>query len=204
VVKDYHQESLKKKVDQLIFVCDKDVREYISIRLSPNESPTEMVNKVKEKFSTLFPGNPFTFFFADDYYNQQYKSDQQFAKVFSLFTVLAIVIACLGLFGLSSYMTVRRTKEIGIRKILGASVNQIALLMSREFVLIVLVANVLAFPIAYLVMQEWLKGFAYRINLGLMAFIFPALCTGVVALITISFQSIKAAVVNPVDSLKSE
>ena len=101
-------------------------------------------------------------------------------------------------------MAIRRTKEVSIRKVFGASVNQIALLISKEFLIIVLIANVLALPIAYFVMEEWLSGFAYRINPGVMAFLFPAICTGMVALITISFQSIKVAVVNPVDSLRKE
>lgn len=204
VLKDYHQESLRKKVDQLIFVCDKDVRDFISIKISNNDSPAELVNLVREKYSELFPGNPFTFFFADDYYNQQYQSDQQFAKVFSLFTSLVIVIACLGLFGLSSYMVFRRTKEVGIRKVLGASVNQIALLVSKEFLVIVVFANVIAFPFAYLVMDNWLSSFAFRVGIGMSAFLIPAICTFMVALITISFQSIKIAITNPVESLRSE
>jgi putative ABC transport system permease protein len=173
VVKDYHQESLRKKVDQIIFVCDKDVREFISISILPNESPTEVVASVEKKYAALFPGNPFTFFFADDYYNQQYQSEQQFMNVFGLFSALAITIACLGLFGLSSYMALRRTKEVSIRKVLGASVNQIALLVSKEFLLIVLIGNVIAFPIAYVVMDQWVSEFAYRIELGVITFLLP-------------------------------
>jgi putative ABC transport system permease protein len=204
VIKDFHQESLKKKMDQLIFVCDKDIRDYISIRLVAGESPTELIRRVEAKFSTVFPGNPFTYFFADEYYDQQYKSDRQFVKVFSLFTVLAVTISCLGLFGLSSYMAHRRIKEVSIRKVLGASVNQIALMVSREFVLLVFIANIIAIPLTYLIMEGWLNGFAYRINVGIMAFLFPGACMVVVTLITVSFQAIKVAFVNPVESLKTE
>lgn len=204
VLKDYHHESLKKKVDQLIFVCDKDARDYISIKIGKAESSSQFVNQVQEKYSSLFPGNPFTFFFADDYYNQQYQSDQQFANVFSLFTTLAIIIACLGLFGLSSYMAFQRVREVCIRKVMGASVNQIAFLVSREFMMIVLVSNLIALPFAFFVMNTWLSGFAYRISLGASAFVIPAICSVLVALITISFQSIKVALTNPVDSLRSE
>jgi len=204
VLKDYHQESFKKKVDQLIFVCDRDARDYFSIKTSSTKDQAETVNRVHEKFEAIFPGNPFTFFFADEYYDQQYRSDQQFAKIFGLFTVLAIVIACLGLFGLSSYMAIQRTKEIGIRKVLGASVKQITMLVSREFIVIVIVANVVAWPFAYFIMNNWLSSFAYRINLGILSFVVPGGCALTIAILTVSVQSIKAAITNPVDSLKTE
>jgi putative ABC transport system permease protein len=204
VLKDYHQESFKKKVDQLIFVCDRDARDYFSIKLGATKDHTEMVNRVHEKFETIFPGNPFTFFFADDYYDQQYRSDQQFAKIFGLFTGLAIFIACLGLFGLSSYMALQRTKEIGIRKVMGATVSQIAVLVSKEFFVIVIIANLLAWPFAYFIINNWLSTFAYRINLGVLAFLTPGGCALIIAILTVSVQSVKAALANPVDSLRSE
>ena len=121
-----------------------------------------------------------------------------------MFTVLAIVIACLGLFGLSSYLVVQRTKEIGIRKVLGASVDQIMLLASEEFVLIVLIANVIAWPISYFIINNWLNGFAYRITLGILIFLIPGLSALVIAMFTVAYQSIKAATAVPVDSLRSE
>jgi putative ABC transport system permease protein len=204
VLKDYHQESFKKKVDQLIFVCDRDARDYFSIKIGSTKDHAETVNRVHEKFEAIFPGNPFTFFFADEYYDQQYRSDQQFAKIFGLFTGLAIFIACLGLFGLSSYMALQRTKEIGIRKVMGATVRQIAVLVSKEFFVIVTVANLIAWPFAYFIMNNWLSTFAYRINLGILAFLIPGGCALIIAILTVSVQSVKAALANPVDSLKTE
>jgi putative ABC transport system permease protein len=204
VMKDFHQESFKKKVDQLIFVCDRDARDYFSIKLGATGEHADIVKRVHEKFENAFPGNPFTFFFADEYFDQQYRSDQQFARIFGLFTVLAICIACLGLFGLSSYMALQRTKEIGIRKVLGASVRQITLLISKEFFVIVIIANIVAWPIAYFIMENWLSSFAYRISVGILIFVIPGGCALIIAVLTVSVQSVKAALANPVDSLKME
>lgn len=204
VLKDYHQESLKKKVDQLIFVCDKEILDHYSIKIKSDKALAEIVDQTELKYKAAFPGNPFHYFFLEDYFNQQYQSDQQFGKIVGLFTVLAIVIACLGLFGLSSYLVVQRTKEIGIRKVLGASVDQIMLLASEEFVLIVLIANVIAWPISYFIINNWLNGFAYRITLGILIFLIPGLSALVIAMFTVAYQSIKAASANPVNSLRSE
>ena len=204
VLKDYHQESLKKKVDQLIFVCDTGILDYYSIKIKTDKPLTEIVNKTELNYKAAFPGNPFHYFFLDDYYNQQYQSDVQFGNVFSLFTLLAIIIACLGLFGLSSYVVALRTKEIGIRKVLGASVEKIAIIVSREFILIVLLANLIAWPVSYFIMDYWLTGFAYRIDLGILIFLIPGVSALLLAVLTVAFQSIKAASANPVNSLRSE
>ena len=204
VVKDYHQESLKKKVDQLIFVCDKEIRDYYSIQIKSDKPISEIVNRVETNYKASFPGNPLHYFFMDDYYNQQYQSDQQFAKVFSLFTLFAVVIASLGLFGLSSYMVVKRTKEIGIRKVLGASVKQISILVSKEFIVLVLLANIVALPVSYFIIDNWLNGFAYRISLGILIFLIPCVSALLITIVTVASQSIKAATANPVNSLRSE
>ncbi len=204
VIKDYHQESLKKKVDQLIFVCDKEIADYYTLKVQTSKSLQEVIDRAEAAYKTAFPGNPFHYFFLDEYFNQQYKSDQQFGKVFGLFTVIGIIIACLGLFGLSSYSVLQRTKEIGIRKVLGASVKQITLLVSKEFILIVLLANIIAWPIAYLLMDNWLSEFANKINLGILSFIAPGAIALVIAILTVSSESIKAAMADPVNSLKNE
>jgi putative ABC transport system permease protein len=204
VIKDYHQESLKKKVDQLIFVCDKEIADYYTLKVKTDKSLTETINRAEARYKTAFPGNPFHYFFLDEYYNQQYQSDQQFGKVFGLFTIIGIIIACLGLFGLSSHSVMQRTKEIGIRKVLGASVKQITMLISKEFILIVLLANVVAWPISYFLMNNWLSGFANRINLGVLSFLIPGAIALLIAILTVASQCIKAASADPVNSLKSE
>jgi putative ABC transport system permease protein len=204
VVKNFHQESLRKNVDQLIFVCDTEISNYYAIKINAGGSLTDVVSKAETKYRSAFPGNPFHYFFLDDFFNQQYQSDVLFEKVFGLFTLLAVVIASLGLFGLSSYMVVKRTKEIGVRKILGASVNQIALLVSREFIVIIVIANVIAWPIAWLIMGNWLKGFAFRIDLGILFFLIPTAISLLVAILTIATQSVRAANVDPVKNLRSE
>jgi putative ABC transport system permease protein len=159
---------------------------------------------VKADWNKLFPGNTFEYFFLDDHFNQQYKADQTFGQVFGLFTSLAILVACLGLFGLASFTTIQRTKEIGIRKVLGASVLQILKLLYREFALLLLIAFALAVPIAWFVISNWLQGYAYRTNVHWAYFIFPFVAIVVIALLTVSFQSLKAAIANPIKSLRTE
>jgi putative ABC transport system permease protein len=140
----------------------------------------------------------------DEKFNAQYKNDQLFGKVFGLFSSLAICIACLGLFGLSLFATAQRTKEVGVRKVLGASVTNIVLLLSKDFVGLVLSANLIAFPVAWWIMHNWLKDFAYRIEISWWIFAAAGLMALVVALLTISLHAIRAALANPVKSLRSE
>jgi putative ABC transport system permease protein len=204
VIEDYHQESLKKKVDQLILVCDTEVSDYYSVKVNTDKALTETISKIEAKYALAFPGNPFHYFFLDDYFNQQYESDVLFGKVFGVFTVLAVIISCLGLFGLSSYLAIQRTREIGIRKVLGATVKQITVLVSKEFMLIILIANIIAWPVSYFVMDNWLNGFAYRINLGVLSFLIPTTISVGIAMLTVASQSIKAASADPVKNLRSE
>ena len=152
----------------------------------------------------MFPENPFQYFFVDDHYNQQYHADLQFGNAISLLTLLAIIIACLGLFGLSSYLVVQRTNEIGIRKILGATGSQIMLLVSKEYMLTVLVANVIAWPIVYILAENWLTTFAHRIELELLIFLIPGACILLTAIATVAGQAYKAANTDPIKNLKSE
>lgn len=204
VMRDYHQQSVKTDVNPLIFICDDQSAFYYSIKISSSSPIKDVVSSIEGAFKKSFAGNPFNYFFLDDYYNEQYKSEQQFSTVFSLFTSIAILIACLGLFGLSSYSVIHRAKEIGIRKILGASVDQITLLVSREYIVLVLIANIIACPLFYLVMSNWLNGFANRISIGFLAFVTPGLIALLVAILTVAFQSVKAASANPTESLRSE
>lgn len=204
VIKDFHQESLKKNVDQLIFICDTEISDYYTVKVNTSKTLTEVISKAEAKYTSAFPGNPFHYFFLNDYFNRQYQSDILFGKVFGLFTVLAVIIACLGLFGLSSYMVIQRTREIGIRKVLGASISQITMLVSKEFMLIVLISNIIAWPIAYFIMDHWLKGFAYRIDLGIRSFLIPTTISLVIAILTVATQSVRAAKTDPVKNLRTE
>jgi putative ABC transport system permease protein len=149
-------------------------------------------------------GTPFEFSFLDTIYDDQYRNEERTGRVFTIFTCLVLFVACLGLLGLASFAAEQRTKEIGIRKVLGASVAGIILMMSREFTRWVLLANIISWPIAYYIMHRWLQSFAYRSDIGWMVFILSGLIALVIALLTIGFQSIKAATANPIDSLRYE
>jgi putative ABC transport system permease protein len=204
VFSDFHHESPKKKIDQLIFICDHDISDYFSIKVQANSNVQPLIEQVEEQYKKSFQENGFGFFFLSDFYNNQYQSDIRFGKVFGLFSIVAVVIACLGLFGLSSYMTVQRTKEIGIRKVLGASARQLTVVLSREFFALILLANLLAWPLSYFLLNSWLNEFATRINLNLIDFVIPTLITMAVALGTVALQSAKAVHADPVDALRSE
>lgn len=203
VLKDYHQESLKKAHDQLIFRFNPEVRGYYSLKVA-SSNMTETVDKVREAWASVFMGNPFDYFFLDEHYNNQYKADQQFGKITALFSLLAIFIACLGLFGLSSLTAVQRTKEIGVRKVMGASVPGILLLVGRNFVVLVSAAILIATPVAWIVMNNWLEGFANRIPMSWWIFALPGAVVVLIAMFTISFHTIQAARANPAHSLRYE
>ncbi|MBT1705847.1 ABC transporter permease [Fulvivirgaceae bacterium PWU20] len=203
VLKNYHQESLKKAFEPLVFRYSKAPGGYYSIKFN-TANVKESMAKFEEEWKQLFPGNPFISFFLDDYYNQQYQSDQQFGKVFGVFTALAIFIACLGLFGLSSLTAIQRTKEIGVRKVLGASVPGILGLMSKDYIILVLTSSAIATPLALWIMNSWLEDFATRINLSWWLVAIPSLFVMAIAMITVSLHTIKAARTNPVNSLRYE
>jgi putative ABC transport system permease protein len=203
VLKNYHQESLKKAYEPLIFRYNSAPGGYYSIKFNTANVKESMI-KFEEHWKSLFPGNPFISFFLDDHYNQQYQSDHQFGKVFGIFSGLAICIACLGLFGLSSLTAIQRTKEIGVRKVLGASVSSILTLVSKDYILLMLVAIAVATPLAIWVMNAWLQDFAYRIELSWWIFAIPSLLVIFVALLTVSIHTLKAARTNPTKSLRYE
>jgi putative ABC transport system permease protein len=203
VLKDYRQESLKKNFEPLIFRLIPDVRTFYSMKIKTSNM-AETLRRVEQKFNMNFPGNPFEYFFLDDYYSQQYQADQQFGKVFGVFASLAIFIACLGLFGLSSYTVVQRTKEIGVRKVLGASVSQVVGLLCKDFALLVIIAMFIAIPVSWLLMNNWLSEFATRISLSWWIFLIPCVTVVVIAWITISVHTFRAAATNPAESLRYE
>ncbi|MCE7053110.1 ABC transporter permease [Algoriphagus sp. AGSA1] len=208
VVKDFNQQSLHNEVEPMVFALKEYLNapwagEYYSLKITSTDYPNAL-KQIQANWSEVFPGSPFDYFFLDAYFDSQYKSDRQFAKVFSLFAGLAILIACLGLFGLSSYMTLQRTKEIGIRKVLGASVLTIMSLLSREFLRLIGIASIVILPAVWYFMKKWLENFAYRMEIHWWLLVLPVVLVWFMALLTISFQSVKAALMNPVKSLKSE
>lgn len=203
VLKDYHQESLKKSFDPMIFRLIPDIRGYYSVKVK-SSNMQQTVDRVKETWSAVFLANPFDYFFLDDHYNNQYKADQQFGKITALFSMLAVFIACLGLFGLSSLTAVQRTKEIGVRKVMGASIPNLLFLISYNFIVLVVVSILIAIPIAWMMMSQWLESFATRIPMSWWIFALPGLVVVFVALFTIGFHTIQAARANPSKSLRYE
>lgn len=203
VAKNFHQQSLRQDYEPLILRCIPAVTGSVSIKIKDADAGSA-VTAVKAEWNKFFPGNTFEYFFLDDHFNEQYKADQRFGSVFSLFTCLAVLVACLGLFGLASFTTLQRTKEIGIRKVLGASINSILQLLYKEFALLLAIAFLIAAPLAWLASSKWLQSYAFRINVGWLYVVLPFLLMIAIAFITVSFQSIKAAIANPVKSLRTE
>lgn len=207
ITEDFHQNSLKSSLLPIAFLLDERGSPYYSIKLNSKgdiNDFTEDIATIQAKWNTFFPESPFEYFFLDDHFNMQYKLDLQFGKIFILFTSLAILVASMGLFGLVSFNTSQRIKEIGIRKILGASVPAIVTLLSKDFIKLILLSVLFAWPIIYLSVHKWLDNYSYKIEITGWLFIIPALLVLVIGLATVSVQTIKAALVNPVDSLKNE
>ncbi|KAA9349971.1 ABC transporter permease [Larkinella humicola] len=202
VVKDYHHQSLREAIDPIIFMPSR-YGNWLTIQLGTDQIQAKM-GALERLYKATYPGNPFEFFFVDENYNQQYQTEQQYGKIFVTASLLAIFIACLGLFGLATFMTEQRTKEIGVRKVLGASVGSIVTLLSKDFMKLVLIAFLIASPIAWYATRQWLQNFEYKVDLEWWVFGLAGGTAVLVALATISFQSIKAALMNPVSSLRSE
>ncbi len=203
VVKDFHCRSLHREINPILISFNPDWMTHGGI-LHSGENLVGVVSYAKEVWKRFAPGFPFEFSFLDQEIRQMYARDAVFEQVFFYAAGFSILIACLGLLGLTSYVAVKRTKEIGIRKVLGASLSQILILLSTEFTTAILLANLIAWPVAYYLMQKWLANFAYRIDLGIGLFVLSALLALAVALITVGWQSLKAATANPVRSLKYE
>jgi putative ABC transport system permease protein len=207
VVADFHQQSLKKAFDPIVLALDESgAFGYYAVKFNPQSGSTlsRVIDLVRAQWEAAFPGNPFEYFFLDDYFNAQYQSDRRFGWVFTLFSGLAILIACLGLFGLSLFSAVQRTKEVGIRKVHGATTGRLLVLLSGDFVRLVLAANLIAWPLAYLGLREWLGNYAFRIDLSPWLFVLPSLLVLAVALLTVSVQTLKAARSRPAEALRTE
>jgi len=203
VVADYHQKSLRYPLEPMLFMPFYSNNSEISVKLTPGDLPGTIA-QIKKKYESFFPGNLFDYSFLDERFNKQYENERLFSKSFGIFAGLAIFVACLGLFGLAMFSTIQRTKEIGVRKVLGASVSNILLLLSKDFVKLVIIASVIAFPVSWYVMHKWLQDFSYRIHISWWLFIIAGAMALLVALLTVSFQAVKAAIANPVKSLRTE
>lgn len=204
VTADFHMQSLHHAINPMVLMPLSYTRQSsYAIKLN-TANINQTIAAIKTKYEAWFPGNLFDYYFLDETFNAQYNNDRLFGKVFGLFTGLTILIACFGLFGLSLYTVRKRIKEIGVRKVLGASVSSIVMLLSRDIIKLVVIANIIAFPIAWWIMNSWLNDFAYRIAIGWWVFAGALALALLIAMCTLSFQAIKAALMNPVKSLRTE
>jgi putative ABC transport system permease protein len=202
VVKDFNFSSMHQSVGPLIIQKGENWGA-IPVR-TDTKNISSIISAIQNKWTSMVPGQPFNYTFMDADFNNVYTAEQRTGTLFITFAVFAILIGCLGLFGLVTYAAEQRTKEIGVRKVLGASVSGIVTMLSKDFAKLILIASLIAFPIAWWSMHKWLQSFAYRITISWWVFIVAATTATVIAMITISFQAIRAAVANPVRSLRTE
>jgi len=203
VVKNFHQASAKSAHIPIIFFYSSGFNELASVRFTPGDVKHK-VEVVRETYERLFPNSPFSYFFLDQEYDKQYRADEQFQQVFSTLAGLAILIAMLGLFGLVSFTIAKRTKEIGIRKVLGANLSHIILLLSKDFVTLILFSMLISIPVTYFLIRQWLERYAFRIELNVWLFAVPSLMVLIISMITISGKTFKISTQNPVSSLRDE
>ncbi len=204
VIHDFVYNSMYAPAAPLVLFSDTSNINFLTVRLKQNADLKTALTKIEAVVKADNPGYPTEFNFVDDQFNQLFKTESLIGKLASVFAVLAIAISCLGLFGLSAYTAEKRTKEIGIRKVLGASTGGLAGLLSKDFIILVLISCLIAFPLAWLMMENWLQDFEYRIHINIWIFIVAGLLASLIALITVSFQAIKAAIANPAKSLRTE
>ena len=202
VVEDYHYQSLHTVVEPLVLMLSGS-QNFVEVSITSNDLPQTLAT-IEAAWERHTNGMPMDYSFLDEDFDALFKADQQIGTIFGGFSLLAIVIACLGLLALAAFMAEQRTKEIGIRKVLGASVKSIMVLLSKDFTRLIIIAFIVATPLAYWAMQQWLNDFAYRTSIGLSTFAIAGLLALLIALLTVSYQSIKAALANPVDSLRNE
>jgi len=202
VVKNFHYESLKQTIGPLMMQLGR-ANAIASFKVNTSNIQS-LVKEVEKKWTAMAPGRPFRYRFMDDSFNNMYRDEQRVGRIAFTFALLAILIACLGLFGLATYMAEQRTKEIGIRKVLGASVQGLIRLLSVDFLKLVLISFVFAAPFAWYFMNKWLQDFAYRIDITWWVFAVAGLLAIIIALVTVGFQAVKAALANPVKSLRTE
>ncbi|MEL7146614.1 MAG: ABC transporter permease, partial [Bacteroidota bacterium] len=203
VVKNYRQESPKSSYDGHIFRYDDWWSDYYSLRIKSADMPKTLAF-IEENWRLAYGEQPLDYYFLDDHYNKQYRAELNFGTIFGLFSILAIIVACLGLFGLASFMTELRLKEVSVRKVLGASFSSLWTMLTTDFLKLVCLAIVISFPLSWWLMDHWLNNFASRINLSVTLFLIPALLLILISIATVSYHTIKTALLNPVDCLKDE
>jgi putative ABC transport system permease protein len=205
VVEDFHQFSLHDKIVPIMFKLPASKKNFIFITMSVSTADYKnVISQLESNWKAQVPTTPFESTFLSESVNKQYEEDQRVASIMTSFTLIAIIISCMGLYGLSVYMAERRIKEIGIRKVLGASVSGIVSLLTTDFLKLILIAFVIAAPLGYYAMGEWLQSFAYQTTLGVSVFVLAGVVSFAIAWITVGFESFRAAVGNPVNSLKTE
>jgi len=207
VVRDYHQLPLSEEIKPLfIRITPEDIYNpynLLSIRISPGDI-SRTIDYIRDTWNTIYPNHPFDYFFLDESFNEQFRETERLRGIFSYFAGLAIFIACLGLFGLASFTAEQRTKEIGIRKVMGATTPGIVIMLAKELIKLVLISNAIAWPVAYLIMKNWLYTFPYREHISFITFVVSGLIVLIIGIVTISYQSIRAGLANPINSLKYE
>ncbi len=203
VMKDFHFHSLQQPIKPLSMRIEPNGCDLVSVNVSTAHLPVTIA-AIENKWKVLIPSRPFSYFFVDEFFDKQYRTEERFGKLFLNFAILAIFISCLGLLGLTSYSTLQRTKEIGVRKVMGATVTNIVSLLSRDFLKLVFISFCIAAPVAWWFMHKWLQDFAYRIHIRWWVFMVACVLAVLIALLTISFQAIRSAIANPVKSLRTE
>jgi len=203
VMKNFNHASLRREIEPLILNVDPATLGLVLVKLKPGNIP-QTLDFLESTFREFFPSLAYEFFFLEESLNNLYQAEMQLGKIFGYFSFLAIFIACLGLFGLSSFSAEQRTKEIGVRKVLGASISSIILLLSKEFTRLVAIAFIIGCPLAYYLMNSWLADFAYRINLTPAIFLLAGALALLIALASVSYNTVKAALANPVKALRYE
>ena len=206
VVKNFHSNSLHNEIVPIVFTIDPNWRWSLSrvfIKISPDNIP-ETLDYLKSATVKFVPDYPFDYSFLDEHFDRQYRGDRQIGTIFKYFSIIAIFISCLGLIGLAAYMAGQKTKEIGIRRVFGASKSYIMMLLSKEFLTLIGIANIIAWPIAYIVIEKLLDSYAYKTGISIWIFISAGILTLLLAFFTISLQIMKAARTNPVETLKYE
>ena len=203
VIKDFHFASMKHKIDPAIFYYNPNSYGKMYVKTTAAEA-SKAIAAAEVQYNRYNADLPFSYAFMDETFTNLYQAEQRTSMLFNVFAAIAIIISCLGLFGLSAYMAQLRTREIGVRKVLGASVTGIVQMLAGDFIKLVCISILVAVPVSWYVMNKWLQDFAYKINIGWLQFLSAGAIVVFIALITISFQAIKAAIANPVKSLRSE
>jgi putative ABC transport system permease protein len=203
VVRDFHHKSLRMAINPTSLKLNPEVFQYVTLRINP-ANVSETLGFLEKTFKELIPQFEYRYFFVDDDFRQKYPNEERVQNIYTYFGLLAVFVACLGLFGLASFIAERRTKEIGIRKALGAGVRRIVFSLSGEFIKAVLLANLIAWPLAFYFLNRWLQTFAYRISIAWWFFLIGGVLSVLVAILTVGYQSVKSARANPVDTLRYE